>query len=242
MVTNKSFGKTAFLVFFVLLFSGSCKKEEGSTSYEYFVSKELLLTFDQTYINNLLSSASGSLPEIISLKPLVKSGINVYRIVYTTTIDGVKTDISGLVCVPVTGGEYPVLSFQNGTNTVNAYSPSEFAISYNYQFIEIIASMGYIVAIPDYPGFGESSQIPHPYLVKEPTVRSLVDMLFSVKELVPGEFKGISIKNEYYLHREDGLPWLFIKRLSLTIAKILTLREVYAAQDHTIFTSFCREF
>ena len=40
-----------------------------------------------------------------------------------------------------------------------------------YQLVEIIASLGYVVVIADYPGFGESSQIPHPYLIKEPTVQ-----------------------------------------------------------------------
>ena len=128
-------------------------------------------------------SAAGTIPDVSTLKPLVTSDIDVYKIVYKTTIDGKKINASGLVCVPSNPGEYPVLSFQNGTNTVNAYAPSEFAIDYPYQLIEIIASMGYVVVIADYPGFGESAQIPHPYLVKEPTVRSLVDMLYAVKEL-----------------------------------------------------------
>lgn len=59
--------------------------------------------------------------------------------------------------------------------------------------------MGYIVVIPDYPGFGESAQIPHPYLIAEPTVRSIIDMLFAVKEFGSSETPGISIKDEYYL-------------------------------------------
>jgi len=92
-------------------------------------------------------------------------------------VKGNVINASGLICVPVTPGDYPVLSFQNGTNTVNADAPSEFPADYNYQLVEIIASLGYIVVIADYPGFGESAQIPHPYLVAEPTVRSLVDML-----------------------------------------------------------------
>jgi hypothetical protein len=65
--------------------------------------------------------------------------------------------------------------------------------------VELIASMGYVVVIADYPGFGESSGIPHPYLIKEPTVRSLIDLLYSAKEMVNSEFPGITIKNEYYL-------------------------------------------
>jgi pimeloyl-ACP methyl ester carboxylesterase len=65
--------------------------------------------------------------------------------------------------------------------------------------VEIVASMGYVVVIPDYPGFGASALIPHPYLIKEPTVRSIVDMLFAVKELCKSDVPGISLKNDYFL-------------------------------------------
>ena len=113
----------------------------------------------------------------------MSSDVTVYKIVYKTTVNNQDINASGLVCVPATPGDYPVLSFQNGTNTVNAYAPSQFPSDYSYQMIELIASLGYIVVISDYPGFGASASIPHPYLVKEPTVRSLVDNLYAVKEL-----------------------------------------------------------
>jgi pimeloyl-ACP methyl ester carboxylesterase len=59
--------------------------------------------------------------------------------------------------------------------------------------------MGYIVVIPDYPGFGSSAQIPHPYLIKEPTVTSIADMFRAVSECSETEFPGIKVNNEYYL-------------------------------------------
>lgn len=177
----------------------SCRKDDEGPDYSYFVSKEETATYTKTYITSLINAASATIPEISTLKPLIKGDVIIYRVVYKTTIDGKENSASGLVCVPATPGEYPVLSFQNGTNTVNAYSPSEFAINYSYQMIEIVASMGYIVVIADYPGFGESSDIPHPYLVKEPTVQSLVDMHFAVKEMIAGEVEGIVLKDEYYL-------------------------------------------
>jgi pimeloyl-ACP methyl ester carboxylesterase len=188
---------TLFVVIIVTLVS--CSKDDDSQGYSYYISKELAVTYNKGYINNLLDIVSGSIPEVSSLKPLVVSDVNIYKVVYKTTIDGKQIEASGLVCVPLTPGDYPVLSFQNGTNTVNAYSPSEFAINYPYQLVEIIASMGYVVVIADYPGFGESFPLPHPYLVAEPTVRSLIDMLYAVKELSISELNGISLKNEYYL-------------------------------------------
>ncbi|MFA5819381.1 MAG: lipase family protein [Bacteroidales bacterium] len=185
------------LIFFAVV--TSCTKDDHGPVYSYFVSKEFSVTYTKTYITNLINTVSGSLPEVNILKPLVTGDINIYRMVYKTTVNGHQINASGLVCVPAIPGDYPVLSFQNGTNTVNAYAPSEFAINYSYQFVEIIASMGYIVVIADYPGFGESAQVPHPYLVKEPTVRSLVDMLYAVKELTNSELPGITLKNEYSL-------------------------------------------
>jgi len=177
----------------------SCTKDNKSPDYSYFVSKELKFSSSKTVISSLIDLVSLSVPEAGNLKTYISTDIKVYKIVYKTTINGQKINASGLVCVPVTSGDYPVLSFQNGTNTVNANAPSEAPSSLNYQMIESIASMGYIVVIADYPGFGESKQIPHPYLVKEPTVQSIIDMLSAVKEMGSSELPGITLKNEYYL-------------------------------------------
>lgn len=199
MIVRKHSIRILIAATLIVSFVTSCQKDDQTSGYSYFVSKEEASTYTKTYITSLISAASATIPEISNLKPFIKGDVIIYRVVYKTTIDGKEISASGLVCVPATPGEYPVLSFQNGTNTVNAYSPSEFAINYSYQMIEIVASMGYIVVIADYPGFGESSDIPHPYLVKEPTVQSLIDMHFAVKEMITGELEGIVLKDEYYL-------------------------------------------
>ncbi len=182
----------------ILFFITSCTKDD-TPNYAFFVSSDLALSYNTGYINKMLNTASATNPEVKDLIPLVVSDINIYRLVYKTTINGEKINASGLICVPATPGDYPVVCFQNGTNTVKAYAPSEFVINTPYQMIEFIASMGYVVLMPDYPGFGESDQVPHPYLISEPTVRSIVDMLFTVKEIGNSKFPGITIKNEYYL-------------------------------------------
>lgn len=183
----------------VFLLITSCSKDDHIPVNKYFVSKTQTTSFTKTYITNLFDGASAFVPEIAELKPHISSDITIYKIVYKTTIDSIRINASGLVCVPSTPGSYPVLSFQNGTNTLNANAPSMAFFDYSYQLIEIIASMGYIVVIADYPGFGESAQIPHPYLVEEPTVNSLVDMLYAVKEMDESELPEITLKNEYYL-------------------------------------------
>jgi pimeloyl-ACP methyl ester carboxylesterase len=48
--------------------------------------------------------------------------------------------------------------------------------------LESVAAMGFIVVVPDYIGFGASSQLAHPYLHAESTTQSILDMLRAVKE------------------------------------------------------------
>lgn len=205
----------------------SCKKDNNGPVYNYFVSKELKVSYAKSVITGMIGLVAGSYPDANTLKPLVASDVNVYKVIYKTTVNGKQINASGLVCVPGTPGEYPVMSFQNGTNTVNANAPSESVSNLNYQMIEIIASMGYIVVIADYPGFGASSDIPHPYLIMEPTVKSLVDMLYSVKELAGSELPGITLKDEYYLlgYSQGGWATLALhKALELDYSADFNLR------------------
>ncbi len=190
--------KSGLFIAFLLLTAVSCRKEAGK-NYEYLVSDNFEVSFKTGNISYLLDIAAGSYPDLAELKPFISSDVKVYKIVYKTVVDNESINASGLVCVPVTAGEYPVLCFQNGTNTLNAYSPSEYPLNPTYEMVEVVASLGYIVVIPDYPGFGESAQIPHPYLIAEPTVKSTTDMLFAANEFVDGELQDVTVKNEYYL-------------------------------------------
>jgi hypothetical protein len=230
MKINRLLKYTALVLLLVTAVT-SCSKKDQNPEYSYFVSKELSVSYKKESINTLINSASVSFPEINSLKQLVSGDVNVYRVIYKTTVDGDNINASGLVSVPATPGNYPVLSFQNGTNTLNSLAPSELATYNPYVFIEIIASMGYIVVIADYPGFGASVQIPHPYLVKEPTVQSLVDMLFAVKELTSSELPGITLKNEYYLLGYSQGGWA-----TLALHKAL---ELDYSKDFNLMRSSC---
>jgi len=198
MKTIKRLIGALLLLSVIISVVSSCKKR-GELEYDHFVSKELITTYTTAYINNLLDAASSAYPELSILEPFVSHPVDIYKVVYTTQVNEKEINASGLVCVPADNGDYPLLSFQNGTNTMNDYSPSEYPGNPSYQFVEVIASMGYVIVIPDYPGFGESADIPHPYLIKEPTVRSIVDMLFAVKEMDPEELPDLTIKDAVYI-------------------------------------------
>lgn len=198
MKRNISTLKGLAILSVILLLAGSCKKEEVH-DYDYYVSKEFKISYSAQEIISLLNLVSAGFPEIDVLKQAVTDNVEVFKIVYTTTVAGEEIKASGLLCVPETSGEFPVLCFQNGTNTVKSNAPSANAGNPLFQMIEAVAGMGYVVVIPDYPGFGESSGLVHPYLIAEPTVQSITDMLFAVREAVSNEFAGIQLKNEYYL-------------------------------------------
>lgn len=198
MQVNKYFIKALLIFLIAATLITSCKKDK-EPDYNYFITKEFITSYNTVYVNNLLDLASSMYPELTDLKPFISHPIDIYKVVYKTQVQGREINASGLVCVPADEGDFPLLSFQNGTNTMNAYAPSEYPGNPSYQFVEVIASMGYIVVIPDYPGFGESADIPHPYLIKEPTVRSIIDMLFAVMEMDPLELPDLTIKDEVYV-------------------------------------------
>jgi len=198
MKSIKDLKRQIFIVLLLVAAFTSCRKEEAP-KYEYFVDNRLEASYTETYINSVLSYASATYPELEDLHNYISGGVNVYKVVYNTVVNSESILASGLVSIPSTPGDYPVLSFQNGTNTVNSNCPSNNPYNIDYQFVEFIASMGFVVFIPDYPGFGSSYGIPHPYLIADPTTSSIIDMFRAVAEVQADKFPGVTLKNEYYL-------------------------------------------
>lgn len=208
----------------------SCQKESGP-DYKYFISGEPAVSYTKANVEDFLDLAVQPYPETAQVRPYVISGCDVYKMVYSTEINGNQIEASGLICVPSEKGKYPVLSFQNGTNTKHSDAPTEKVTDVSYTLVEMISSMGFIVVIPDYPGFGSSAQIPHPYLIAEPTVRSIVDMFKALKEAAGSEFPGISVENEYYLAGYSQGGWA-----TLTMHKAL---ETDYSADFNLAASAC---
>ena len=112
--------------------------------------------------------------------------------------------LSGLMWVPFTGGKHlaaPIISFQHGTQVLRSCAPSQFdadplSVFLNkdqsgalQNYVECIvgglmASAGYIVLMPDYPGFGES-YAPHPF-VHTSLGNSVRDLILAARERLRG--------------------------------------------------------
>lgn len=178
-----------FLILCSGLFLNSCtdSNEPEPKKYTYFVSSESKAGISAQDVKTGIMLAQKVIPQVGPFAQMVKSDINIHKIIYTTPYQGENIKASGLVYMPAQAGDYPVICFQNGTNTEHSKAPSVSAYSEVLFMLQSVASMGYIVVIPDYIGFGESQELLHPYLHAESTTQSILSMLRAVNEFTEGE-------------------------------------------------------
>lgn len=166
----------------VLLFSFSCSEKNDPIVIETLESSKLLFSRGKGEISNLIDFAESQISGIIELKPYLNYDITVYEITYKTDYLGQEIIASGLVTFPNTDRQVPMMSFQHGTMIKHSDAPTVDQSNY-YTFLSSVASAGYIFLIPDYIGFGSSSNVLHPYYHEDLTASTIVDMLKAAKEL-----------------------------------------------------------
>lgn len=123
------------------------------------------------------------------LRALTRFGIKVYRLTYNTTnTDGQTIVASGAVLVPQTTQALPLVSMQHGTIGSDDQAPSYYRSSSEaYSFGSMFASVGHIVAAPDYIGYGASNKLPHPYEHNASLASASLDMLRATKAFLADE-------------------------------------------------------
>lgn len=211
---NKS---TTNLIIFIFLLSITlvvgCKKDEtppepepDPVTYKSYVSHELVLSYTSEAITVLFQFLQISYPEISALTAMVEYDVAVYNVTYKTIFQDEEIEVSGLVCIPITEGKsLPIISFQNGTNTSHAEAPTKDLNSLMFKYLHTTASIGYIMLIPDYIGFGKSEQFMHPYLHKESTVLSVENLIEATGEMITAELiKADWNKNVYLMGYSQG--------------------------------------
>lgn len=195
------FFKTLFISLFILSFS-AChnlfEDEEPEQTNEYLINYELEKSYLPGMVEQIFDQLAVQFPEISFIRDRVEHGIMIYKIVYKTTFQGEEKQASGLVCVPMGEGTFPLISYQNGTNTLNSNAPSVNPNRDLYMMLEFVASTGFIIAIPDYLGFGSSKDMFHPYMHKESTIQSVLDMLRAAEELTVN-YLDVNINNDLYI-------------------------------------------
>lgn len=115
----------------------------------------------------------------------VEGGARVYRITYRTQdTDGQAILASGALLVPAQISDpLPLVSVQHGTITDQRDAPSAFDRSVEATIIApIVASRDFVVVLPDYIGYGASSNLPHPYEHGESLASVSLDLMRAAKE------------------------------------------------------------
>jgi len=200
----------SLLVFFFSACHNLFNNDNEEPVNEYLASYENVKSYLPVFMNQAFDQLSEEYPAIspaISpFKERVEHGIMVYKITYYTTFQDKPKLASGLVCVPMGEGPFPVMSYQNGTNTLHSNAPSVNPNNELYLMLEFVASAGFVISIPDYLGFGASDNMFHPYMDKESTVQSVLDMLRAVDELA-SNYLDIELKNDLYISGYSQGGW-----------------------------------
>lgn len=194
-------GRICLIIVCIGVLFSACKEvnEPEAKNYRYIVSHTSKAQVALEEIKFEIAWAKTLYPDLGPFSALVKSDIDVQKIIYSTTFMGKKVQASGLVYLPRKAGDYPVLCFQNGTNTLFSQAPSMNSENGLLYILESVASMGYIVVVPDYIGFGESQQLPHPFLHAASMVQSILDMLRAVREFTTEENSMAKSTKELYI-------------------------------------------
>jgi len=206
-INNNKTNKLVILFLLVITLLAGCKKDENNDpvpeppiTYDTYVSHELVASYSSDDIKSLFQTLEVFYPEISSLTALANNNVEVYNVTYKTIFKGEEIEVSGLVSIPITDGlSVPIISFQNGTNTSHAEAPTKNLSSIMFKYLQSTASIGYIMLIPDYIGFGKSEQFIHPYLHKESTVLSVENLVIATKEMIDNELIEAAWNDKLYL-------------------------------------------
>lgn len=188
------------IVLYGLIFT-SCKKTDDEPIYDFDFLYEFqrVSTLPLLNIQYILSQVSQQYPDAGLLLSNTQYSVDVYKVTYPTYYKDSLITASGLICIPLADEKFPVISFQNGTKTANATAPSENPSYDDYLMVEAIAGNGYIITIPDYIGYGSSSDIVHPYYNKESTNRAVINMIKACNELLGIETITADTNGHFYL-------------------------------------------
>jgi pimeloyl-ACP methyl ester carboxylesterase len=202
-----------FLLLLSLLIISSCNTTDDEefpvTVNKYLVNYSQVNSAPQQFVKSIFQGLEQDPAMPFKFSDKVKYGVWVYKISYKTKFKNKDVVASGVVCIPMATSDVqlPMLSFQNGTNTLHSKAPSVNTADNSFALIQAITSLGYVVVIPDYLGFGTSSEMFHPYLEKASTVQSIMDMYEAVKEMGSAKYLNFKLTKDLYLMGYSQGAW-----------------------------------
>jgi len=195
---------------------GSSQNDPTPTN-QYLVSSTVVGEYTTAQLSARVDgSALGSDNALIIgvVKGLIKNPIKVIKVVYNTKgVDGKAIQASGLVIFPKTSESVSLISQQHGTIADKNDAPSLYGTaSEAYQLSSIVASNGFIIACPDYIGYGASASLDHPYEHRETLAQASLDMLRATKELITQEKAAWSQKVMITGYSEGGFATMALQK------------------------------
>lgn len=146
---------------------------------------------------SLLSAFAMSAQTLVSARPIdtstaiflnffangrAKYDVVTFKITYNTTdVDGSSTVASGAFSVPIQSAcdSFGLVAYDHGTVLEKDNVPSRNNFESNLG--KVIASTGYVAAMPDYLGLGDNAGL-HPYIHAETQATATVDIMRAVRE------------------------------------------------------------
>jgi pimeloyl-ACP methyl ester carboxylesterase len=171
--------KYIILLSVVIIGFQACSKEENNNPVSpaihergEIVQSNSLGTMEPGDIQQILANVNMTIPFTLNYSVETIS-INYY----TTDGSGNQTIASGALIIPQGGSSLPLVSIQHGTQTKDNLVASVSPLNSTEGIIGLImASMGYVVVVPDYPGFGVSN-VMHPYTHAKSLIPCVIDLM-----------------------------------------------------------------
>jgi pimeloyl-ACP methyl ester carboxylesterase len=194
---------TKYICFLALIYLvSSCQLNDGPEfQTEKLISATLVKSISDDEAEALFTLAKQIFPDVPDYTQQVVGGIKVYYVEYLSTyLEGEPIVLSGLVCAPDDLSRNSMLvSIQGGTIVDHEQAPSEDLGNPALLLMQAMASLGYVIVIQDYIGFGASEAYPHPYHVKPLFQSTVRDMLMATREMAESGDYGFKLSGEVFL-------------------------------------------
>ncbi|GAB4054162.1 alpha/beta hydrolase family protein [Spirosoma litoris] len=211
MSTIKSFFSLLLAGVLLLVAPTSCKTSVDAVVAAFprtLVTSTLLGEYTTAQLRSRFTGTNAA------LQLFIRYGIKVYRLEYiTTNTDGKSIKASGALIIPNVPTAVPLLSMQHGTITSESDAPSNFGPSSEaYSFGSVFASQGYIIAAPDYIGYGASKDLPHTYEQRNGLATASLDMIRATRDFLSDQ--GINWDKRLFIagYSEGGYATLSLQK------------------------------
>ncbi len=170
----------SFLLLFTLMFYG-CQRSDDPEPEPRLISVTFVGEYQKSAIVTQATAFMG--PSAAAIGNFLRYDVKCYKVSYkTTTTDGREIVASGALALPSGGENAPLVSIQHGTLFDESDAPSYFRPGTESLLGLVMASSGFLTALPDYVGYGDSRLEPHPYEHAEGLAVPVADFLVAVKE------------------------------------------------------------